>query len=183
MIGVIHSVLASPPILARTRGGRTFQVQAQRTGGDGTKHQARGGCHVLCKRVWGSCWAAVLYSLDAVVSAGSLAWTLQGAVARFIFILFVVIPFLACAFVGLGALFHVPRMAAAFACKYAIRYCWWHARTRRRRGVHGAETCSSPCSGCCYTCRLASFLDSRTVLQEASMQWPHSCCSCGRSLH
>ena len=45
---------------------------------------------------------------------------------RFLGILFVIIPSLACTFVGLGLLFHMPRIFGAYVRRGLINVCWWH---------------------------------------------------------
>ena len=113
---------------------------------------------------------------------------LQEDLARFFFILVVVIPTLACMFVFVGAVFHVPRMAATFASRLVISYCWGHvvrqARSRcscEGKGVQEGIRREGCCMlGCCLTCRTAAYMDGGVF--KGSFLRPVGCCRCGRSL-
>ena len=104
-------------------------------------------------------------------------------ITRFLLILFVVIPWLACSFVILGIIFHIPRIAATYACKYAIAYCVSHIHQGKNRRLRIPKATVCNCSGrnpmvCCYTCKAASYLISREVWNQGYMQ----CCRCGGCL-
>ena len=51
-------------------------------------------------------------------------------VARFVFILFGVIPWLTCMFVVLSVTFHIPRIFLTYACRPVMWFCWKHVCMR-----------------------------------------------------
>ena len=61
---------------------------------------------------------------------------------RFLGILFVIIPSLACTFIFLGLLFHIPRIFAAYMCRGLLNVCWWHMQAANSHRAK-AGTCSS----------------------------------------
>ena len=70
----------------------------------------------------------------------SVLFTARAAVEllRFLGILFVIIPFLACTFIWLGLLFHIPRIFATYICRCLLNLCLWHmqaANARRAKAV------------------------------------------------
>jgi len=75
-----------------------------------------------CAYVYLSCfYPCKLFA--AVFCAAGVIFT---AVARFLAIAFVIIPGLACIFVLLGILFHIPQILAIYVCCALINICWWH---------------------------------------------------------
>ena len=91
-------------------------------------------------------------------------------VARFAFILFGVIPALACAFVILGVTFHIPRILATYACRAVVAFCWRHVRQRR----FGSKRA---CAGsCCLVCRLTVWMSGGTFPGSGVV----ACCACGQ---
>lgn len=109
-------------------------------------------------------------------------------VARFVFILFGVIPSLACIFIVLGITFHIPRIAATYACRPLVWFCWRHVCGKQSRGVgkeehsdiHGSgdtTTTSRFCSGsCCSVCWLAVRISGGTFPGSGIV----ACCKCAK---
>lgn len=105
---------------------------------------------------------------------GTMMWC-TGAVedvARFVFILFGVIPWLACMFVVLGVTFHIPRIFLTYACRPIMRFCWRHVSTCRKSPVASSKCCSG---GCCSVCWLAVWMSGGTFPGSGVV----ACCSCG----
>jgi hypothetical protein len=113
----------------------------------------------------------------------------------------VIIPGLACAFVALGILFHIPRILATYACRALINLCWWHQACatrsralrlhRRVRVPYQQDSRSKPiivtapqseqqCIGrCCSLCRLSVYMSCAGELFGSGAL---ACCKCGKRI-
>ncbi len=128
----------------------------------------------------------LLQALQAIfqIMISSVAWGMGAAedVARFAFILFGVIPWLACMFVVLGITFHIPRIFLTYACRPAVWFCWRHVSACKRRGrsvLSGrrkTDTNSCCLGSCCSVCWLAVWMSGGTFYGSGVV----ACCTCGR---
>jgi hypothetical protein len=96
---------------------------------------------------------------------------------RFLAISLVIIPVLACIFVCLGIVFHLPRMLAAYACRLLINIFMWHQSFRvldssRRSNGRGTAYCNG---SCCLTCRAGAYMMSKG---ELFTRHTYFCCKC-----
>lgn len=100
-------------------------------------------------------------------------------IARFTFILFGIIPMLACTFVVLGIFFHIPRIVATHACRPLVWFCLKHIMHRSSQKKMARQRCRWVWGGCCLTCRAAAQVISGEVVKRGCIGF---CCICRQSL-